>query len=448
MEMKEVEDNVNTHIDYITLGVFDIDGIFRGKKISSSKLNTSIEKGIGFSDVVFGWDITDSVYDNSDYSTQNTGFADVPVIADTHTKRPNIFGNNEPLMIGEFAGRLASCCPRRLLRSIVEKYNKAGLYPKVSCELEFMLIDETAKSLKEKKYIGIEPVMSAQNAYSVMDSPEVNSYINSLLSACKKLDINIESLHPESGIGVLEVALKHADALQSADNGSLFKLAAKFIAMRFGWIASFMSKLSSRLPGQGGHIHVSLTDMEGKSLFYSDSNPHKMNQLMCYFINGVLKTMPEFMCLSVPTVNGYKRLVPEYWAPNLSNCGIEDRTCSIRVIGDTETSLHIEYRLPGADMNPYIAISSLLGAGLWGIENQVDSGFEFSSCGEKVVCAEPMRLCTSLEEATGLLEKSEIAKELFGNAFINHYVKTRHWEYMQSLREVSSWEIERYLERI
>jgi glutamine synthetase len=438
----------NSKHELSTLGVFDIDGVFRGKKISKSKLLQSLYNGVGFSDIVFGWDIKDCVYDDCMASSIKTGFSDVPVVADLSSMRTNYLGNGEPLLIGNFTGRLSTLCPRTLLRSVTDKYIQKGLSPNVSCEYEFILLDETAASLRKKNFAGLNHVSSSVNAYTILESPVIRDFVNKLTHACDVMNIPLSGIHPESGIGVLEAAIKHTDALTSADNASLFKQIVKYIAMNQGWTASFMSKLSSSLPGQGGHIHLSLSDHNSNAAFYDEYAPNHMSKLMCHFLGGVLKLMPELTCLSVPTVNGYKRLVPEYWAPILSNCGIEDRTCSIRVIGNCPSSLHLEYRLPGADMNPYISIAALLGSGLWGIENELDPGFEFSACGTRLACPIQTKLASSLEEATQLLDQSSISREILGEEFIDHFVLSRRWEYSQCNKEVSSWELDRYLERI
>ncbi len=452
MEVLNIENAIeSSNHEFSTLGVFDIDGVFRGKKISKSKLLRSLESGIGFSDVIFGWDINDCVYDNCAVSSVKTGFSDVPVMADLSTFRKNMLGNGEPLLIGEFSGRLLSCCPRSLLKSVTNKFLQMGMSSQISCEFEFMLLDETPITLRNKNFSDLNPVQSSLHAYSILDAPYIHEFVNRLTDSCGEMNIPLIGLHPESGVGVFEAAISHTNALVSADNASLFKQVAKFVAMKQGWTASFMPKLLSDLPGQGGHIHLSLVDINGDSLFYDEAEPNNMSRLMRYFIGGVLKLMPELMCMSVPTVNGYRRLVPEYWAPTVSSCGIENRTCSVRVIGSSPTTLHIEYRLPGADMNPYVAISSLLGAGLWGIENKVDPSFSFSTCGTKMECLSMSKLSTNLEDATRLLQGSIIAREIFGNEFIEHFVMSRQWEvkqYRQYMKEVSSWEVERYLEKI
>jgi glutamine synthetase len=163
-----------------------------------------------------------------------------------------------------------------------------------------------------------------------------------------------------------------------------------------------------------------------------------MNETMHHFINGVLKKMPEFTCLPVPKVNGHKFHVPENWASDLRYRDVEDSGCSLKVRGDSEKSLHIAFRLPGADMNPHTAISSLLGAGLWGIENKIDSDFGHTAYDRCPTSSEPRHFNKNLEEVTHLLNDSVVAKEMFGERFVNHYVKTRQLEYMQNIKTVSS----------
>lgn len=437
-----IENNESTH----SMVLFcDIDGVFRGKKIINNKLYKGFNEGIGFSDVVVGWDIEDSLYTSGILSNWNTGYGDIPLKLDINSGRINYLDNKSLFFIGELKGRLDGVCPRGMLRKSINYAKEKGYFANVACEYEFVMLNETSLSVKEKQYKNLVPISSSVQAYSVLDSTLLSDLLNEILTTCNMMGVPIESIHPESGAGVYEVALEHSNPLSAADNASLFKMIVKFIAHKQGKLVTFLPKLEEGKAGQGGHIHISLNNLDGKRVFYDENAPDKMSHIMKYFIGGLQHLIPELICMSVPTINGFKRLVPNYWAPTNTEWGIENRSCGIRVIGDDKNSLHIEYRVPGSDMNPYIAISSLLRAGIWGIENEVEPSAP--SLGNAYIGGDNS-LPGSLEEAVSLFKNSTIARELFGDVFVDHYSYSREWEVKQYAKHISSWELDRYFEKI
>ena len=254
-------------------------------------------------------------------------------------------------------------------------------------------------------------------------------------------------MHTETGPGVYEAAIKYDKALRAADNAALFKTAIKEICARMGLIATFMAKVNSGLPGCSGHIHHSLWNPEMKKnhFFAPYGEPSETAQR---FIAGQLALMPELMCLIGPTINSYKRTVPNTWAPTTASWGYENRTTALRWIPGSEKSSRVEYRLASADGNPYLTIAASLASGLWGIENRLEPPAPIQQSAYNAPEGQYKPLTKTLEAATARLKESPVARELLGEAFIEHFVQTREWEVRQFQTAVTTWELERYLEII
>jgi glutamine synthetase len=267
--------------------------------------------------------------------------------------------------------------------------------------------------------------------------------MHDILNGMREFEVPIEGLHTETGPGVYEVAIRYGDALKAADHAALFKTAMKQIAHRHGLSVTFMAKWNAALPGCSGHLHQSMWQGDDNA-FYDPRAPRGMSLLMRRYMAGQLALMQELTALYSPTVNSYKRYVPGVWAPLVASWGVENRNAAVRVIGAGDPkALRIEYRQTAADINPYIAMAACLGAGLWGIEQELDLPAEaHGDPGD----TGPMRLPRTLADATERLAKSRAAKQLFGPAFVEHYVATRRWEVRCYDKAVTDWELRRYFE--
>jgi glutamine synthetase len=213
-------------------------------------------------------------------------------------------------------------------------------------------------------------------------------------------------------------------------------------------MATFMAKINERLPGCGGHVHQSLWDTSRKkNLFYDEKDPLKMSETMKQYISGQLLLTPQMLPLFAPTINSYKRLVEGAWAPTTLTWGMDNRTVALRVLAGGNSSCRLETRVIGSDVNPYLAMAGALAAGLYGIKNKLKLSQPASS-GNAYLDKSPGRLPATLEEATNRMKASTIAREILGDYFVDHYTRTREWEWRQHLKAVTDWEIKRYFEII
>ena len=435
----------------VKVAVADIDGVLRGKYIAAEKFASIVEGRLGFCDVTFGWDMGDIAYDNVKFTGWHTGYPDALVKLDFSTFRKIPWENDVPFFLGDFVNENevpAYTCPRQLLRKILAETEQSGFLPYFSQEFEWFNFAETPQSAHEKGFHQLTPLTPGMFGYSILRSSLRNDYMSELFDLLCKFDIPIEGLHTETGPGVYEAAIKYAPVLQAADQAILFKTAVKEIAYKHGIMATFMAKFSENLPGCSGHVHQSLWDKEaGKNLFYDEKDPDQMSDLMKSYIAGQLYCLPYILPMIAPTVNSYKRLVEGAWAPTTLTWGIDNRTVALRALPGSKKTTRLETRVVGSDTNPYLALSACLAAGLYGIKHQMKltqpatkgNGYQDISNGV---------LPHNLHEATQLMKKSAVAKELFGEQFVEHFTLTREWEWKQYAKAVTDWELKRYFEII
>lgn len=436
-------------VEYVKVGIFDIDGILRGKYIKVDKFLSALDHGFGFCDVIFGWDSNDQLYDGATHTGWHTAYPDAEARIIPESVRALPFEDNVPFFLTELSGRGEDVCPRALLRRVLKRAQDMGFDAYAACEFEFFVFDETPDSVRAKNYQNLKNITPGYFGYSVLRNSVHAEFYHDLLGMCRDMHLPIEGLHTETGPGVLEAALLYADALESADRAALFKTFTKVLAERRGWMATFMAKWSNKWPGQSGHIHLSLKHKKsGKSAFYDAKNEYNMSDTMRWFVGGQQALMPEFLSMVACTVNSYSRLVPGFWAPTSATWGVENRTTALRVIPGSEKAQRVEYRIAAADINPYIALAASIASGLWGIEHKLEPTKPIKGNAYAQTFPDKLSLPQTLTEAAGRLRASKAAKELFGAPFVGHYAQSREWEEREFRKAITDWELARYFEII
>jgi glutamine synthetase len=449
MSNQAVIDYVQNHPSgRVKIAVADVDGVLRGKYISSEKFLSVAKSHLGFCDVIFGWDMADVAYDNGTYTGWQSGYPDAKVQIDMNSFRKIPWENGTPFFLGEFidaAGNPLAICPRQLLRKLVARAANMGYTAQFSQEFEWFNFQETPASFAAKEGRNLTPLTPGMFGYSILRSSERNDFFSALFDQLKAFDIPLEGLHTETGPGVYEAAITYGEVLGAADRAILFKTAVKEIGYQHGILATFMAKPNENLPGCSGHVHQSLWK-DGINVFHSDGAADQMSETMQYYLAGQLHCLPEILPLVAPTINSYKRLVEGAWAPTTLTWGLDNRTVALRALTGGAKSCRLETRVVGSDTNPYLAMSACLAAGLYGIENKLPlqaatkgNGYRDESHG---------RLPKSLDQANQSMKSSSIAKALFGDVFVQHFTETRDWELRQFAKVVTDWETKRYFEII
>jgi len=441
-------------LSHIKIGLSDIDGVMRGKYLRKDKFAAALGSGLAFCDVVMGWDSNDAMYDNVQFTGWHTAYPDAAVRIDPATCRrlpleKDANGRDMLFFLAEFDGRAAEVCPRRLLHRVIAKAQDMGFDAFAALEYEFFMFNETPKSVREKNYRGLETWTPGNFGYSVLRSTVNSDFYAELIDLTEQMDMPIEGLHTETGPGVLEAALAYDEIGRAADKGFLFKTFTKALAERHSLMATFMAKWSHDLPGQSGHIHLSLRRRKtGENAFFDKGRPHNMSAAQRQFVAGLQRYLPEFMSLYAQTVNSYTRLVPGYWAPLDATWAIENRTTALRVIPGSEKSQRVEVRIGSADANPYLALAAALASGLAGIEQQLEPDPMVTGNAYTQTFPEHQKLPATLWDAAQRLRQSDTARAMFGAPFVDHYAATREWEEREFRRHVTDWELRRYFEII
>jgi glutamine synthetase len=436
-------------LPFVKVGLTDVDGVMRGKYMARDKFESALEKGFGFCDVVLGWDSNDQLYDNTRLTGWHTAYPDAPVRILPDTMRLIPHEDDLPFFLAEFEGYAEPACPRGTLRRVLKRAEEMGFAASAAAEFEFFLFEETPHSVRAKGFRDLKNLTPGFFGYSMLRAGVHAEFYHDLLDLARRMDFEIEGLHTETGPGVLEAAIRVDDALRAADKAVLFKTFTKILAQRRGWMATFMAKWSRDWPGQSGHLHVSLRDLEtGKGVFHDAGALHSMSDTMRHFVGGQQALMPELLAMVACTVNSYTRLIPGFWAPTDSAWGVENRTTALRVIPGSEKSQRVEYRVAAADINPYIALAAAIGSGLWGIENRIDPGEPIGGNAYAVTHPTERALPRSLGEAAERLKRSQAARDLFGDVFVDHYAATREWEEREARKAVTDWQLARYFEII
>jgi glutamine synthetase len=454
MTLNQIKQAFQKHrIDKIKIGGFDVDGILRGKYVSQDKFFSAAESGLGFCDVIFGWDSSDVLYDQPAVTGWRTGYPDAVARIDLSTFRVLPWEPNTAFFLLDFHrpdGKPLAVSPRHVLRRVIERANGMGYTPRAAIEYEYWFFREDSHSARAKRFCDLTPMTPGMFGYSVLRASVHSDLAHAILNSMCTLGVEIEGHHTETGPGVYETAIRVDDALRAADKAALFKTTVKVLAQKRGLMATFMAKWNPRLPGSSGHIHQSLLDRRGRTnLFYSGRNdaPEGMAPLMRQYLSGQLALMPEFAAMFLPTINSYKRIAPgtQSWAPVNVTWGVDNRTTALRAILTGPKATRIEHRLPGADANPYLALAASLASGLHGIQQRLKLPPPVANA---YCAADAAPLPRSLKEASKLFASSRPARDWFGNEFVDFYTMTRNWEVQQFERAVTDWELERYFESI
>ncbi len=445
--IKKIKESDHIKIKY---GIADIDGILRSKYIHKKKFLDTIDGQIGFCDVVFGWDSDDKCYDNTTITGWHSGYPDAKAKLDISSFREIPWENEVPFFIADFSDDkkyASTSCSRSLLKNIKKRCNEMGFKAIFAQEFEWFNFKGTPSEIQDTNFQRLHPITPGMFGYSDLRTALNHAYVNDLFNLLEKFNVPLEGVHTETGPGVYEATVIHDDILSAADKAMLFKSGVKEIAYKHNFVATFMAKWNTNLPGCGGHIHQSLWDESGTTNLFFSEKDSKTTEILEHYIAGQLACLPEILPMYAPNINSYKRLSHGDWAPATLTWGIDNRTAAIRVIPGNQKSSRLELRVPGADTNPYLAMAASLASGLYGIKNKLKLTIP-ETIGNAYNENKKGVLPKNLADATQKMEDSIIANELFGAAFVDHFTKTRKWEWQQFENNVTDWELKRYFEII
>jgi glutamine synthetase len=354
-------------------------------------------------------------------------------------------------------GEPVTIAPRYVLNNVVERARSMGFEPMAASELEFRFFRENQVSVREKDFgPNLTPLNPGFNCYAISQASADDHLLSRIARMMRDHGVEIEGYNREHGPGMYEMNIHYADAVTAGDRTMLFKTGVKEICHQMGLTASFMAKWNDQEDGSSGHSHVSLWDRDLEhNMFWDEGAEGHMSGTMRQFLAGVLQLMPEFMALYAPVINSYKRYVEGTWAPLNTTWGMDNRTCSVRVINVTRRAIRVENRVPGADANFYLVFAATLASGLYGIEHKLElpprldgNAYDPATVANALATGQIRALAHNLSTATDLLENSDIAREYLGPDFVEHFVATRRWEVKEYEKAVTNWDRRRYLELV
>ncbi len=435
------QDILQRGYERLHVGLFDLDGGLRERRIDTRRLEQVFGPGGTFCNVVPQWDVADSVYGPGPF----VGEAAVP---DPGSLRPWPFEPKAGLLLAEFAGPQRDLQPRRLLAAQVERAARLGFEAQAAFEFEWLVFAETAESLRAKAFAQLTPWAPDNRCWDGVSAATHGTLVADLDRLLGEGRIGLTGLGMELGAGCLEVTLAHTRPVAAADEAALFKLYTKAFFRQRGLAACFMAQPDAAAPGLSGHIHLSLSKADGTPAFHDPAAPDGASATLRHFAGGVLALLPELAVLALPTVNSWRRLSPGNWAPRTATWSFENYSTAIRAVTATPAAARLEFRLPGADVNPHLGLALFLAAGLTGIEEAIEPPPPVTGDGRTEMPPGTPALPRDLWEAAAAFAASPRAAALFGAAFVERYALSRRHEVLALARAVSGAEKARYFESL
>lgn len=422
------------------LGVFDLNGTFRERRLALDDVLADFSAGGSFVDVLPQWDIGERVFGSGPFVGEE-------IAVDPLSARPYPFEEQSVALVADYVGPSAEICPRPLLRRQIEAAAARGFGIRTGFEFEFFVLEEDARSLRDKRYDDLVPYARENRCWAGESAAIHGEFVAALDQTLGGADIPLYSLGLELGAGCFEATLRARDPLRAADDAAFFKAFTKAFCRRRGLTAAFMAQLSENLAGLSGHLHLSLFDLQsGRDLFPDEADGEGISDTFRRFAAGVLALAPEAMALSHHTVNAYRRHAPGNWAPKRINWAPQNYSAALRVVSRPADRCRLEYRLPGADTNPYLTMAFVIAAGLSGIDRQLSLPAPFLGGSPDAAGAEGVQLPRDLGEAAERLQASTTARDLFGVRFVDHFATLCRHEHDALQRSVSAAERARYIE--
>ncbi|MEZ5775978.1 MAG: hypothetical protein R3D33_15125, partial [Hyphomicrobiaceae bacterium] len=350
-------------------------------------------------------------------------------------------------VVADYRGPQAEIMPRQVLRRQIERAAGLGFEVEAAFEFEFIVLAETAETLRAKGFSGLSLFAADNRCWSGGTAAVFAPFVTRLEQTLEAMDIPVYSLSGELGPGCFEATLRHRQAMRAADDAAFFRMATRAQCRAEGLTASFMALLGNGFPGIGGHVTVSLKDRGGSNAFADPAAPHGLSATARAFLAGLIEGVPEAFPLTAQTVNAYRRLAPGSWAPKTMSWAPYNYAAAVRTAAETPERTRLEFRLPGSDCNPHLALALVIGTGLEGIARglTLDTA-PIVSGGPGEIPAGVPRLPAGLLEATRRMRESGLASRLFGEAFVAHFADVCEAEVTALARAVSAEEVRRYIE--
>ncbi|KAF4409745.1 MULTISPECIES: glutamine synthetase family protein [Streptomyces] len=434
-------------IDTVVLAFTDMQGRLQGKRFAAPFfLDTVLEHGSEGCNYLLAVDVDLNTVDGYAMSSWERGYGDFCMHGDLATLRRTPWNPGTALLTADLAwhnGSPVTASPRQVLRRQLDRLAEHGWTAQAGTELEFMVFRDTYEEAWSRGYRGMTPANQYNVDYSVLGTGRVEPLLRRIRNEMAAAGMTVESAKGECNLGQHEIAFRYDDALTTCDQHAVYKTGAKEIAAQEGMAITFMAKYDER-EGNSCHIHLSLRDEDGRPVLADGDGEHGMSPLMRHFLAGQLAALRDFTLLYAPNINSYKRFRPGSFAPTAVAWGPDNRTCALRVIGHGH-SHRLENRLPGGDVNPYLAVAGMVAAGLHGIEQRLELP---DACTGNAYAGDAAHVPATLREAADRWEASPLARAAFGDEVVEHYLHMARVEQQAYDTAVTDWERFRSFERM
>ncbi len=433
-------------IDTVIVAFADAQGRLVGKRVSARLFQEEVlPHGAEACNYLLSVDVDMNTVDGYAMSSWEKGYGDMMLLSDPDTLRMIPWMPGTALVMADLGwegGDPVVQSPRAILKHQRERLAERGLIAYAGTELEFIIFDDTYRDAWAKGYRDLKPSTDYNVDYDLLASGRLEPLLRDIRRGMDGAGMYCEGVKGECNLGQQEIAFRYAEILETADQHTIYKSGAKEIAEKHGKSLTFMAKFNER-EGNSCHIHLSVRGQDGTPVMAGDGE-YGFSPFMEHWIAGILATLREFTLLYAPTINSYKRYQKGTFAPTGVAWGLDNRTCALRVIGHGQ-SLRPENRVPGGDVNPYLAIAAIIAGGLHGVENELPmpdplAGNAYSS--------DVDHLPTTLREAARLFEESTVARAAFGDDMVEHYLNQARIEVEAYDAAVTDWERIRGFERL
>ncbi|ORV61262.1 glutamine synthetase [Mycobacterium fragae] len=435
-------------IDTVIVAFTDMQGRLTGKRVSARMFADEVaERGAECCSYLLAVDVDMNTVAGYAMSNWNTGYGDMVMMPDLTTLRLIPWLPGSALVLADLMwhdGSVVEPAPRRVLRRQLDRLNQYGLRAYVATELEFMIFDNTYRQAWAAGYRGLTPASDYNMDYALLASTRLEPLLRDIRRHMQGAGLRCEGVKGECNRGQQEIVFGYDEALITCDNHSVYKHGAKEIADQHGKSLTFMAKYDER-EGNSCHIHMSLRTADGSAVLADDGQPHGMSPTFRSFVAGQLATLGELTLFFAPNINSYKRFADRSFAPTVVAWGLDNRTCALRIVGRGR-DMRVECRVPGGDVNQYLAVAALIAGGLSGIER--DLQLPPPCTGNAYQAADAERLPGTLAEAATLFEGSTVARQAFGADVVAHYVNNARIELAAFNAAVTDWERVRGFERL
>ena len=433
-------------IDTVVLAFTDMQGRLQGKRLSAEffleEVADNFSEGCNY---LLAVDVEMNTVDGYEMSSWDRGYGDFVLVPDLSTLRRVPWHDGTALVSADLTwldGSPVLASPRQILRAQENRLAERGWTAMVGTELEFVVFTDSYEQAAAKDYRDLVPANGYNVDYSILGTSRIEPLLRRIRNEMAGAGLYVESAKGECNLGQHEIAFRYADALTTCDNHSIYKTGAKEIAAQDGCSITFMAKPNVR-EGNSCHIHLSLRGADGEPVLAGDG-AHGLSELGEHFLAGQLAAMREFTMCYAPNVNSYKRYVPGSFAPTSVRWGPDNRTCALRLVGHG-ASLRVENRVPGGDVNPYLAVSAMIAAGLHGIDHELP--LEPAVAGNAYLDTSA-KVPHTLRDALDLWQKSTLARQAFGAEVVEHYANYGSVELDAFNAAVTDWELRRCFERL